>query len=229
MGELSIPLDDFEAPAMYTLQMNVEGRANKWNFWVYPDINISPERDIIVTKNLNADVEEALLMGKNVLICTGKNGLSEKAGANIGVGFSSIFWNTAWTLGQKPHTLGILCDPSHPALAEFPGQFHSNWQWWDAMSNSSAINLEVFGKKPKTIVRIIDDWFQNRDLALVLEGRCLNGNLLLTGIDLLNNLENRPEAAQLLHSLKMYMSSESFKPEVSIEIQELRAIFPEYK
>ena len=35
-------------------------------------------------------------------------------------GFSPIFWNTAWTNWQPPHTLGILCDPKHPALAVVP-------------------------------------------------------------------------------------------------------------
>ena len=34
-----------------------------------------------------------------------------------GGGFSSIFWNTAWTHHQAPHTLGILCDPRGPAFA----------------------------------------------------------------------------------------------------------------
>jgi len=26
------------------------------------------------------------------------------------LGFSPIFWNTAWTWAQPPHILGILCD-----------------------------------------------------------------------------------------------------------------------
>src|SRR5512137_1839475 len=33
-------------------------------------------------------------------------------------------------LGQAPTTMGILCDPKHPALAEFSTEFHNNWQWW---------------------------------------------------------------------------------------------------
>jgi len=30
---------------------------------------------------------------------------------------------------QVSKTMGILCDPANPALAEFPTEFHSNWQW----------------------------------------------------------------------------------------------------
>ena len=74
-------------------------------------------------------------------------------GGDIKIGFSSIFWNTAWTRGQAPHTLGILCNPKHPALAEFPTEYYSNWQWWDAMSHSGAINISSFPSEIKPIVR----------------------------------------------------------------------------
>ena len=35
---------------------------------------------------------------------------------------------------MPPTTLGILCDPRHPALANFPTEFNSNWQWWYLVS-----------------------------------------------------------------------------------------------
>ena len=63
-------------------------------------------------------------------------------GGDVAIGFSSIFWNTAWTARQPPHTLGILCNPKHPALAEFPTEYFSNYQWWDAMSHSGAIRFD---------------------------------------------------------------------------------------
>ena len=65
---------------------------------------------------------------------------------------SSIFWNTAWTLGQAPHTLGILCNPAHPALSEFPTEYYSDYQWWDAMSHSGAIEVARIDKNLQPIV-----------------------------------------------------------------------------
>ena len=41
-----------------------------------------------------------------------------------------------------PGTLGILCDPNHPALARFPTEFHTNWQWWHLVKNSRPIVLD---------------------------------------------------------------------------------------
>ncbi|MGA2701565.1 MAG: hypothetical protein ABSH35_10770 [Isosphaeraceae bacterium] len=51
-------------------------------------------------------------------------------------------WNTAWTRRQPPHTLGILCDPGHPALVEFPTESHSNWQWWYLLTRADALILD---------------------------------------------------------------------------------------
>ncbi len=113
-----------------------------------------------------------------------KGTLKPEWGGNIAIGFSSIFWNTAWTRGQAPHTLGILCNPKHPALIDFPTEYHSNWQWWDAMSHSGAINISSMPAEIKPIVRVVDDWFTNRPLALIFEARVGKGKLIVLGIDL---------------------------------------------
>jgi hypothetical protein len=137
------------------------------------------------------------------------------------VGFSSIFWNTAWTSGQAPHTLGILCNPEHPALASFPGEYHSNWQWWDAMHHGQAIILNNFENKIEPIVRIIDDWFENRSLGLIFEAKVGEGKIIVSGADILSDQEIRLEAKQLHYSLLNYMSSSQFQPAEKISINEL--------
>ncbi|MCK5702947.1 MAG: hypothetical protein KAI29_17410, partial [Cyclobacteriaceae bacterium] len=141
---------------------------------------------------------------------------------NDGIGFSSIFWNTAWTNGQKPHSLGILCNPNHPALNDFPTEYHANWQWWDAMTYSNAIILDNFPKKIQPIVRVIDDWFQNRKQALIIEVKVGNGKLLISSIDFFKNIENRPGGKQLLHSLKKYIDSDRFDPKVEMSVVEIK-------
>ena len=155
------------------------------------------------------------------MLSLGKGKVSENMGGKVGVGFSSIFWNTAWTGNQKPHTLGILCDPKHPALEEFPTAYHSNWQWWDAMSHADAIQIDSFPSELEPVVRIIDDWVTNRRLALIFEAKVGKGKLLVSGADLVNGLENRPEARQLLYSLLKYMEGEQFNPETELSIRQV--------
>ena len=226
LGKITFPLDQFREPAQLTLEVCVAEFCNSWDFWVYPSIReeIPVAASIRVVQNPDPSTVKFLEEGGTVLLHLKKGSLREEMGGDIGTGFSSIFWNTAWTRGQKPHTLGILCNPDHPALAEFPTQYHSNWQWWDAMSHSGAISLSAFPAELKPIVRVIDDWFTNRPLALIFEAKVGKGKLLVSGIDFGSNIENRPEARQLLYSLTRYMAGDRFNPEVTLTADQIRQL-----
>lgn len=216
---------DVESAAKYQLQVNVAGFVNTWDFWVYPAELPKLESDVLVVSTLTKKAVETLNSGGKVLLTVEKGSIKEGKGGEVAVGFSSIFWNTAWTNYQKPHTLGILCNPEHPALADFPTEYHSNWQWWDAMSHSNAINIEGFENSPEPIVRIIDDWVTNKQLALIFEAKVGDGNLVMTGVDLQSNLEDRPGARQLLFSLKNYMSGDKFDPLTELGVSEISELF----
>ncbi|MGQ1784880.1 sugar-binding domain-containing protein [Saccharicrinis sp. GN24d3] len=217
---------EVESASKFQLQVDVAGFVNSWDFWVYPDKLPEVGNDILVVSTLNKTALETLEEGGKVLLTVKKGSIKEGKGGEVAVGFSSMFWNTAWTNGQKPHTLGILCNPDHPALSEFPSEYHSNWQWWDAMSHSNAISLEDFANKPDPIVRIIDDWVTNRNLALIFEAKVGIGKLIMTGVDLQSDLETRPEARQLLFSLKKYMSGDNFKPQTEVQADEIISLTP---
>ncbi len=216
-----------DKPVQLALRVNLSGYVNTWNIWVYPSelTNNEGAGDIYFTQEFDKKAKDILNKGGKVLISTKKGSIKPKMGGNVGIGFSPIFWNTAWTGGQKPHTLGILCNPSHPALASFPTNYHSDWQWWDAMSHSNAISLENFPADIQPIVRVIDDWVSNQKLALIFEAKIGNGKLLISGIDLINDKENRAEARQLLFSLKEYMGSESFDPKIELDKSQIAKLF----
>lgn len=224
LGEIAYSFQHKNKPRKLTLKINIEKFENSWDIWVYPDNQEIELADIRVVEKLDKSTLEYLQDGGKVLLSLGKGKVSMEMGGNIGVGFSSIFWNTAWTANQKPHTLGILCDPSHPALEEFPTEYHANWQWWDAMSHSDAVLLDSLSADIDPIVRIIDDWVTNRRVGLIFEVRVGEGHLLISGIDLVNNLPGRPEARQLRVSLINYMNSDSFNPKVALDADGLRQL-----
>jgi hypothetical protein len=225
LGIIRLPLGEITYPVKLILEVTVNQYSNSWDFWVYPSDQSHLEQDgIHVTAELDQAGMDLLNQGGKVLWTLPRGSLSEEFGGNIELGFSSIFWNTAWTRGQAPHTLGILCNPAHPALAAFPTEYHSNWQWWDAMHHGQAIRLDGFEESIEPIVRIIDDWFENRPLGLIFEARVGNGRLLVCGTDLLTDSEKRLEAKQLLKSLIGYMRSPAFEPRSEISIDELRRI-----
>jgi len=225
LGEIIQPLNGLKKPEKLIITLEVAGYQNHWDIWVYPVTLPDAGKDILVAQKMDARVLDVLSKGGKVLLIPVKGSVRPDNGGTIAVGFSSIFWNTAWTAKQPPHTLGILCNPDHPALAEFPTEFHSNWQWWDAMSHSNAIMLADLTPGLEPIVRIIDDWFTNRSLALVFEVNTGKGKMVICGADLLTGNVNRPEARQLLYSLKSYMSGNEFNPQTFVDAEKIAGLF----
>jgi len=228
LGAIDFPLDRFAAPAQYKLAVKLGGFENGWDFWVYPPplpVLRSSAPTVRAVRSLDAETTAFLQNGGRVILTAGPGTVSPEKGGSVAVGFSSIFWNTAWTNKQPPHTLGILCDPAHPALADFPTEFHANWQWRDALSHAQAIVLSDFGPALRPTVRIIDDWFTNRPLGLIFEVKVGKGGLIVTGIDLLTDQEKRPEAGQLLLSLARYAASDGFRPSVEASVAAINGLF----
>jgi hypothetical protein len=142
----------------------------------------------------------------------------------IAFGFSSIFWNTAWTNGQPPHTFGVLCDPKHPAFTSFPTDFHSNWQWWYPIKEAVPMILDELPRELRPIVQIVDDWVTNRKLGLVFEARVGSGRLLVSSINLRDPVLD-PVRRQLRASLLAYVSSVNFNPAVTVTPEALATLF----
>ena len=141
---------------------------NRWDFWVYPANQEVIQGNVFVTNKLDTEAEKILKKGGSVLLLSyGK--VAKGHGAEVAIGFSSIFWNTAWTNNQPPHTLGILCDPENPLFSNFPTEYHSNWQWWDPVTHSQAMRLDGFPASFEPLIQPVDTWFENRRLALAFE------------------------------------------------------------
>ena len=210
---------------MLVLELQVGEYVNSWNIFVYPKAGANQQDDQVkVVTEINEETLTELQAGGKVLLSLGQGRVSEDWGGKVGVGFSSIFWNTAWTGGQKPHTLGILCNPDHPALNDFPTRYYSDWNWWDMMSNADAIQLDSLAEWNNPIVRIIDDWVSNRQLALVMEARVGKGKLIISGANLHSNLGTRPAAAQLRRSLVNYLDSQACQPDLVLSSDQLSRI-----
>jgi len=184
IGTISFPLSQITPPQKLTLEVNMEETAysNSWDFWVYPkELDTDPGEFVHVTYTLDDKTINILDQGGSVLLLS-YGSITEGKGAEIEIGFSSIFWNTAWTNGQAPHTLGILCDPEHPVFESFPTEYHSNWQWWDPVAHSQAMILDEFPADMKPLIQPIDTWFENRRLALAFEAGIGNGKILVCNV-----------------------------------------------
>ncbi|MBS1668398.1 MAG: beta-galactosidase [Bacteroidetes bacterium] len=223
LGDIHAKLNSIQGSEELTVSVSVNEFQNSWQIFVYPS-TVADVENMYVTQTMGEKALGVLKQGGSVLLTLKKGTLKADKGGDIKIGFSSIFWNTAWTHGQPPFSLGILCDPKHPALKNFPTEYYSNYQWWDAMSHSNAILLDSVVQRLSPIVRVIDDWVTARSLGLLFECKVGKGKLLVSGIDLLTDADKRPEARQLLYSLKKYMSGNSFNPQRAIDINKIKAL-----
>jgi len=229
-GTAEIDLKPLPAPARYRLVVSVgevhgmgaQGIAeNDWDLWVYPPAApADPPAGVHVARDLDDAALAKLRAGGTVLLCL--DGKRVKGG--VAIGFSSIFWNTAWTRNQPPHTLGILCDPKHPAFASFPTESHSNWQWWELIHNSGAMVLDGLPPGLRPLVQPIDTWFRNRRLGLLFEAKCAGGRLAVCSMDLDGDLASRPAARQFRSSLLAYLGGSAFVPAAEVTPEQVRAL-----
>lgn len=216
MGEISLPLNGLITADKLTLSIQLAGTdyRNSWNIWVYPQ-DIATESDQVVYTRNFTEADKALAQGKKVLLnpeIEDINGLEGK--------FVQVFWSPVHFPNQ-PGTMGILCDPQHPALAYFPTEMHSNWQWWDICKKAKTMDLDSIKTNMQPIVRMVDNFYKNRNLGLLFEAKVGNGKLLVCSSDLMKDLSARPVARQLRYSLIKYMETGQFSPKEDVSFGQI--------
>ncbi len=219
LGSVSVPLTSISVADQLTLSVQLAGTSyrNSWSIWVYPEELPEAGREVLYTRSF-AEAGKALSEGKKVLLNPEKEEINGVEGK-----FVQVFWSPVHFPNQ-PGTMGILCDPLHPALAEFPTEMHSNWQWWDICKNATTMQLDSLDANVQPILRMVDNFYKNRNLGLVLEAKTGNGRLLICSSDLMKSLDTRPVARQLRYSLLKYMESDSFNPVQEISFEQIREV-----
>ena len=228
LGSISAALTQApKRPSHCKLVVGLEGTRfeNDWDVWVYPaTVDTQPPQDVRIAEALDDHAVAALDAGGKVLLLVPPSQVKGDKRGKVALGFSSIFWNTAWTHRQPPHTLGILCDPKHAALAEFPTEYHSNWQWWYLVTRAGTMILDDLPAELRPLVQVVDDWVTNRKLALAFEAKVRKGKLLVCSMDLQSDLEKNLVARQMRHSLLRYMAQAQFNPAVELTVEQVRSL-----
>ena len=127
-----------------------------------------------------------------------------------------VFWSLSWFAAQ-PGTSSVLCDPTHPALASFPTDFHSDYQWRELLDVSKAFVLDDAPKAYRPVIQVIDDYHRNHKLAALFETRVGPGRLLACGMNLTDTSAQRPVVRQMLRSLVDYVQSNRFAPTTELD------------
>lgn len=219
-GSVCVALNKVSEASRLTFEVEMEGTEwkNSWNIWVYPELDSLDSGEVVVTQ----DVDKALASleeGCKVLFSP-----SYKCVKGLEGKFVPVFWSPVH-FPKQAGTMGLLCDPSHPALRFFPTDMHTDWQWWRLVKNSRVVVLDSL-RSVTPIIESVDNFTNNRRLASVFEARCGKGSLMVSTMDLLSDgIADKPEVKQLLYSLLRYMNSSEFHPAGKpVTAEELRSL-----
>jgi hypothetical protein len=229
----ALPLSRIAAPQELSIAVAIEGTKyrNDYRIWIYPPrVDTSVPEGVMVTDSFTADATQMHLAARGKILLLPR---LDQLPHSIKGAFQTDFWcfpmfrRAAERQGIEvaPGTLGFLCDPETPALAEFPTEFHSNWQWWHLVKNARPVILDDTPDEYRPIVQVIDNFARNHKLGLIFETRVAKGKMLICAIDLLGH-QDKPEARQLLRSLLRYLDSPAFAPEVELDIELLKKLLP---
>lgn len=225
VGKVQLMIPETKEPDKMSLILSADhGKIrNEYDFWVFPE-ETPKIGNVSVTDNLG-DALELLKKGGKVILCPDTTTISE---ASLEPLFITDFWNyrmfrticDEMHLTPSPGTLGLLIEETHPALKKFPTDSHTDWQWFNIVSNSRPLIIDRLPKDFDPIVEVIDNVERNYRLALALECNVGKGKLIILSADL-NKLEEQPEGKWLLHSLKEYLAGKDSKPKVTLTLDQL--------
>ncbi len=214
VGKIELPLNSEGKSKRYELSVEVPslGARNSWNIWVYPENDNIDFGEIVATDSFNEAMKSARL-GKKVLFSPSLDSIDGKNSK-----FVPVFWSPVH-FPNEAGAMGILCNPNHNALASFPNDGHTDWQWWHPIKRSKYVDISgIEGVTP--IIEMVDNFTTNRDLAVLFETKIGDGSIIFSGINFLSNGGNVNTTAkdldhasrQLLTSIVDYMKSSSFTP-----------------
>ncbi len=208
-GAISLALAGLPAPARYDLKLRLgeTGACNGYPLWLYPDrADTAVPASVAIRERWDDGTKALLAEGKTVLLLPATHAVPGVEGF-----FTPDFWCypmfRSICEGAKkpvaPGTMGLLIDAAHPALAAFPTSSHSEWQWWDLVTDSRAVVLDAAPAAYRPVVQVIDNFERNHKLGVLFEARVGSGLLLVCTLDLMHK-QSSPVARQMLYSLLQY-------------------------
>jgi len=209
IGPLTASLAAAHPPCKLTVTVALQGTPfkNTWDIWVYPaNLQPTPPAGVVTCDEWNDAAQSALADGKTVFLMT--TNLANSLPGSL----KPVFWSPVWFPNKKPLTMGLLLDPAHPAFAQFPTEFYSDWQWWDILAQSGTLMLDNAPPGFRPILRVMDNFARNGNLGDLFEARVGKGRLLFCSMNLNDPKNQRPAARQLLASLYAYVGSDKFQP-----------------
>ena len=221
LGTVVLPLDTIKRPMKLTLTVKFsDSWKNHWDFWVYPEDDANEPNEAHAANEpqefteLSDKALAVLKRGGTVLLTAGGK---VTLGSDVKQSYLPVFWNTSWFKMRPPHTTGAYIDKQHPLFKyDFPTDDWSNLNWWELLNGAQVMNLMELPRDYQPPIQPIDTWHVSRKLGMLIEAKVGKGRLLMTTMDITNDLQHRSVARQMRHAILRYMQSGDFKPTLTL-------------
>lgn len=206
IGTISVPAVSDKDETL-TLRLSIEDTdiRNHYDIRVLPKVDSVDYEGVTVVSELDDNARQALKRGETVLLARVPD--EDKSIEGF---YCQDFWcypmfrSISQSMGRKlpVGTMGLLIDNTHPSLAGFKSEMYSTPQWFKTVMNSRSEILDDM-KDKRVIVRTIDNFERNHDLALIYEYDLDGGKVLVVNCKS-DVLTASPEGRVLLKSLTDY-------------------------
>ncbi|SFD15279.1 glycoside hydrolase family 2 TIM barrel-domain containing protein [Ruminococcus albus] len=186
-GIVSLPMVDNITSAVLTVEVEGTDIRNHYELEIIPDVQKVSMEGVHIFTEVSSEAEKLLADGKTVLIFP----KPEKLENSIEGFYCQDFWcypmfREISNMMDKPEpvgTMGLVNDVSHPALKGFECRKYSTPAWWDIVMSSKCEILDGKFADKRVIVRMIDNFERNHDLAILYEYDMSGGKVVVCTSD----------------------------------------------
>ncbi|QEG23408.1 sugar-binding domain-containing protein [Mariniblastus fucicola] len=222
IGQIEFALGKITRPSQLEISVLCPERdlENRWSVWVYPGER-ERVQEVKVFNQLGSEMLQALERGESVLLLPQRESIRHPIDGR----FVPVFWSPLHFPKQSP-THGTIIKNDHPVFDRFPTDSHTNWQWWELLSESTSVDMtEVAQGRSLPIMRFIDKFNRNALPAILWEAKIGRGKLFVCTLDIEKDLDRRPVAAALRNAIHNYMNGDAFDPADEITKSQLEVLF----
>ncbi len=189
LGKITFDMPCAEKVSRYKLTLRVENTdiRNSYELEVLPDVQSVELAGAYIFREVDDEARGLLRQGKTVLIIPQLDKLEN----SVEGFYCQDFWCFPMFAGisrmmNKPEpvgTMGLVIDSAHPTLSQFGSKKYSTPMWYDVVTNSRSEILDGNAEGKKVIVRTIDNFERNHDLALMYEYELDGGKVVVCNCD----------------------------------------------
>jgi beta-galactosidase len=188
--------------------------------WSETPYKLKPTVPLAIAERLSLRLLQYLHDGGNVWLTPNLSQLYDA----VRTRYLPPFWSYLHFPDNVSSVMGTIIHP-HPALANFPHDGYSDWQWYHIVNDTPAICLDSV-PFIQPIMEVVDNFNRAKRLAYAFEARVGTGKLFVSTWRLHDGTAfGRPEARFLLGQIIDYLRSDHFAPTSNLSVGQVLGLF----